>query len=287
MRHVTLRAVSAAVSPLTHMSGTRGNEAIVAREAVIDDTGRAHTIPMLSGNALRHRAVREPGMQWLIRELGLGGRLSIMQLNFLLHGGNLTESTAHENTRRIADMYRLWPLLAVVGGSLRNQIISGNLACWRGTLICRESRAMLERAGFPCEGLALPPAETFVGDYQYTRGDAAASPLVNSDAPGVAASSLMIYSGQCVLPGALFAHGFVLRYREPVELGALLWSLHLWRQAGMSIGGMAGRGHGRLSMRLIAEDLAGADADALMRLYVEYVRGVREEAVAWLSEAWR
>lgn len=279
MRSITIHAISEAVSPITHMSGSVGNEGIVAREPVHTSRG-VMTVPFLSGNALRHRAVREPGAIWLIDRYGLRGKLSLAQLNFLLHGGNLTQSNAHENTRRIADMQRLWPLLRICGGCLPDQILAGSLDCWRGTLVCEENRDSLTRTLGSVPTQRLLSSERFLSGYQYTRGDAAKTGISTeprNDMP----SNLMIYSGQAVTRGAVFHHGFVLRHCTQLELGALLLSLRLWQSTGGTIGGNARLGHGRLQMSLVDYDDDGSAVDA----YVQHVDGVRDEAVAWLDDA--
>ncbi len=276
-RGIEIQCVSEAVSPITHMSGTAGNEAIIAREKVVTPQGVRY-IPFLSGNALRHRAVREPGMLWLIDEYELRGKLTAVQLNFLLHGGNLTESNAHENTRRIAELHRTWPLMRLLGGSLPNQILSGFLDVWRGVLACEENRTYIgEQLDGPLYG-----AEYFVSGYQYTRGDAAKlgehkETLIAPD------NNMMIFAGQSVSRGALFLHGFSARIASEIELGALLWSLRLWQSQGGTIGGQASRGHGRLKLHILGD----FDQPALCGKYVEYARSVKDDAVAWLEGAFK
>lgn len=281
MKSYTIHCLSTALSPITHMSGTVGNEGVVAVERVLTDRGERY-VPMLSGNALRHRCVREPGMLWLIEELGLRGELSLPQLNFLLHGGNLTQSTAHENTSRIARMKETWPLLRVLGGTLPNQILAGAMDVWRGSLVCEENRASLS---IDLPDKRLRSAESFVGEYQYTRGDAAKMGEQTTDGHVEDRdSNLMIFSGQCVLKGAVFHHGFVLKHVTELELGALLWSLRVWQDSGGTIGGQSSRGHGRLSCEMLSID--GVDQGEVCFAYVEYVREHKQSAVEWLQEAW-
>lgn len=280
MKSHVIHCLSEAVSPISHMSGKAGNEAILAREPVLTTRG-IMTVPFLSGNALRHRCVREPGALWLIDRLGLKGRMLLPQLNFLVHGGNCTQSTATENTKRIADGHRLWPLLRLCGGSLPDQILAGSLDVWRGVLVCEENRQVLSRT-LPFE-LPVEPllsAEKFASGYQYTRGDAAKLGMVDEN--GTGETSQMIYSGQAVSRGAVFHHGFVLKHASDLELGCLLLSLRLWQECyGGTIGGSARLGHGRLKT-----DLFGvADSDDLVAAYVEHVEASRAELVAWLMDA--
>lgn len=279
MKSYTIQCLSEAVSPITHMSGTAGNEGIVAREPVHTDRG-VMMIPFLSGNALRHRCVREPMALWLIDRYGLKGKLSLLQLNFLLHGGSLTQSNAHENTRRIAEMHEYWPMLRVCGGSLPDQILAGAMDVWRGTLVCEENRQALAMTMGRVPASRMLSSERFLSGYQYTRGDAKKSGLSRERDDITEESNLMIYSGQAVTRGALFHHGFVLKHVNEIELGCLLLSLRLWQAGGGTIGGNARLGHGRLRLELIDQ----VDDDAIVKAYVDYVDSVREEAIEWLDE---
>ena len=237
-------------------------------------------VPFISGNAIRHRAVREPGVRWLLSEYGLEGKLTLQQQNFLLHGGNLSESTSRENTKLIAEMKEAWPLLRLLGGSISNQILAGSLDVWRPRLVCEENRAYLPPG---CPDDRMLSCESFVGQWQYTRGDAAKEATSTDEpAPGHK-SNLMIFSGQCVIAGAVFDHGFVLKHVSDVELGALLWSLRLWQHQGGTIGGQAARGHGRLKTEL--RDLTAKRQDEVCGLYVNHARTMKDRAIAWLNEA--
>lgn len=284
-RSIRIVCLHTATAPITHMARTEGNEGIVMREPVVTPRGVV-SVPSLSGNAIRHRCVREPGYLWLAEQYGLGGKLTLPQLNFLLHGGNLTEGGGRENTARIADFHRLFPLGRLLGGCLPDQVLAGTLIAGRGTLVCEENREklalLLGEAVLPKR---LRPAEAFVSGYQYTRGDGAktASRFVR---PGLAEerqSNLMIFAGQAVTRGAMFASEFVMDNRE-YSLGALLWSLSLWQRSGGTIGGQAARGHGTLDTSLIVAD--GTDVAASIDEYKDYAMSVKDEAVAWLHSVY-
>jgi hypothetical protein len=293
-RDYTVFCLSEAISPLTHMRGVSGNEALVMREPVTTPRGVVW-VPSLSGNAIRHRFIREPGWRWLIERWGLAGQLTLPQLNYCFHGGNLTEGGGRENTRQIADMQRLFPLQRLLGGALPSQIVSGSLDVWRGRLVCEENRAGLAAdlpADWELPAPVLRPAECFVSGYQYTRGDARKTaldllPSPNSDGErqrgenADGSSNLMIFSGQSVTRGALFTHGFVLKHVSELELGALYLSLRLWQAAGGTIGGQASRGHGRLKTRLFVD----ADLEAAASGYAAHCDATKEEACRWLAEA--
>lgn len=273
--------MSEATSPITHMSGSVGNESIVSREAVKSERGVVY-VPCLSGNALRHRCVRLPGMLWLIDRYGLKGKLTLPVLNLLLHGGNLTMSTAMENTKRIAEMYEVFPLLGLLGGSLPDQILAGSLDVMRGVLVCEENRARLT----PDFGAIVPQsrmlsAQRFVDGYKYTRQDAAKLGMV--DAGEVKDSNLMIFAGQSVIPGSVFMHGFTIKRDRPLLFGALLHSLTLWQAQGGTIGGQSARGHGRLSTTVFGLD--PSEVVNLVAEYEEFAISMKDSVITWIESA--
>jgi len=286
-RTYSVTCLSEAVGPITHAAGSAGNESVLAREVVITPRG-AVAVPKLSGNSIRHRCVREPGWRWLVNRWGLAGKLTLAQLNFCLHGGNLTEGGGREDTRRVADFQRLFPLGRLLGGCLPDQILSGSMLCWHGLLVCDENRAALA-AHLP-EGWELPeaplrPAESFVTGYQCVRGDAAATApelaVPNGDGAAERKGNQMIFAGQAVARGAHFLHGFTLQNVSTLELGALLWSLRLWQSAGGTVGGQGARGHGRLRTLVHAD----ADGEGCIDAYLAHCDAVKGEAAAWLDAA--
>jgi hypothetical protein len=277
-------AVSTVSSPITHTSGSSGNESLVMRAPIVTPRGIAYA-PTLSGNAIRHRVIREPGARWLIDQYSLVGKMTLQQLNFAFHGGNLTDGGGREDTRLIADMQAIFPLFRLLGGSLPNQILSGSMLVWPGVLVCEENRQALASMlptnwSFP--DVPLRPAESFVERVQYTRGDASKShvSLISEDLVETK-SNLMIFSGQAVIRGACFIHGFTLQHVSRLELGALLLSLSLWQQAGGTIGGAGARGHGKLTTRLhIDADIVGCVDE-----YVQHVVASKDKAIAWMDLA--
>lgn len=273
---------SECLSPMTHMKGVEGNEALIAREPVDTPAGK-RWVPCLSANALRHRLVREPAGLWLIDAIGLKSRLTLMQLNFILHGGNLTDSNGREDTGRIVEMQELFPLLRLMGGALPDQILRGSLQMWRGTLFCEENRRHLRLpAGYDLPSDPLKPAEHYVEGYQYTRGDAAKRPEwydPDSRDPD-AKSNLMIFSGQQVIRGSVFLHGFDIPHGSILEYGCLMHAIGLWQSQGGSVGGMASKGHGQLATHV----LGGDDPSMAIAAYVSHVEANAEKCRDWLKK---
>lgn len=288
IKTVRVHCLSRVVSPLTHNSGTNGNETIVNQEPVFHD-GKIKKIPVISGNALRNRCVREPGAMYLLKEIGLYGNATINQLNFLLNGGSLVKSNASDNMKIIGKMQELLPLSRLLGGCLPSQILHGSLICKRGILVCEENSQQLQ-SQIPEElqttTQQLEAAQEFIGSYQYTRGDAKRhkdfSRAVN-DPEIEGEKSLMIYSGQTIIPGALFYHGFILQNVCQLELGALLQAVELWQDAGSTIGGAARVGHGQLDMSLMIEGDTGWDVTESIAAYKKHVTDTAVEAYEFLN----
>lgn len=291
---VKIHCISEAMSPITHMMGTAGNEAIINREQILHEN-IVKKIPVLSGNALRHKLVREPGVLYLVKQLDLYGELSIDQANYLFNGGSLTESSSNENMKTIAKMQTLFPLLRLLGGSLRNQVIGGSLFVQRGLLICEENIKTIGKhlpSDYHIPDNKLYSAEHFVSNYQYTRGDADkrkdAAEIIK-DHKAKEKSNLMIYNGQSIIPGSLFYHGFTLYNVSPLEIGALLHALQIWQNTDGVIGGSARIGHGKLKTSFFTEDwitFFGETIDhaMLVQNYITHVEQNKKECVEWLND---
>lgn len=295
VKHCKIHAISEALTPLTHMMGTSGNETIINREAVFFRGGIRH-VPAISGNAIRHRMIREPGALYLVKALGLYGKLTIDQANYLFNGGSLTESSTAENLGRIAEMQSLFPLLRLLGGSLRNQVVGGSLLVQRGQLVCEENRDTIQKQlpeGYHLPEATLRASDEFVSGLQYTRGDAgkrADAGDILAEIPEAGGSNLMIYSGQSIIPGALFYHGFILQNVSPLEVGAILHALGQWVEAGGTIGGSARIGHGRLKTSIFFEGGENFFGDELnpaevVADYIRHVEANKAECARWLSDA--
>lgn len=302
IKTVNIHCFSRTLSPITHNAKTSGNETIINREAVyFNDTIKQ--VPVLSGNAIRHKMIREPGAMYLIKNVGLYGKANIDQLNFLFNGGSLTQSSTTDNMKKIAKMQELIPLVRLLGGSLSNQIIGGSLIVKRGVMICEENRAVIQSqipSNFLLPEEQLQSCEEFISGYQYTRGDARKHKEFNSMEGAVKGfyqqedvvegkSNLMIYNGQTVVAGAYFYHGFVLQNVSRLEVGALLHALNIWDNDGATIGGSSRIGHGQLQMNLYVEPIedwysSEADIGGMVTEYIEHVETTKDEVFNWLYE---
>ena len=245
--------LSRALSPITHNAGVSGNESIINRERVYHD-GEVKDVPVLSGNALRHKMIREPGAMYLVDLYDMRGKLTIDQANYLFTGGSLTESSTTENIPMIAELQEISPLFRLLGGSLKNQVVGGSLFVSRGLIVCLENQETIRTliGDYPLPEEPLLPAQHFISKYQYTRGDAGkmkdAAEIV-SNLPEQIKTNLMIYSGESIIQGTLFYHDAILYNVSPLEVGAALHAIQLWEKSGGTIGGSARIGHGRLETK--------------------------------------
>jgi len=289
-----MHCLSEAQSPITHMMGTSGNEAVINRESVLYD-GLVRQVPVLSGNAIRHKMIREPGALHLVKACGLEGKLTLDQANYLFNGGNLTESSPTENLAKIAEMQELLPLIRLLGGSLRNQVIGGSLIVGRGILVCEENREAIEKMlpeGFELPSGRLRSCEDFIGQYQYTRGDASKRKDANAilkEKDNDAKSNLMLYSGQSIIPGAMFYYQFIMQNVSELEIGAMLNSLYEWDMAGATIGGSARIGHGKLQTYYMIEaeneTAVSLEPKELADAYKKHCESNKEKIAEWLFNA--
>jgi hypothetical protein len=276
------------LSPLTHMMGVSGNEALINREAVMIN-GKVNHLPVLSGNALRHKLIREPGAYYLIGAYNLAGKLNINQLNYLFNGGSLVESSVSTNIKKIADMQSNIPLYRLLGGCLTNQIVGGSLCFGRGILVCRENVDRINKTmpeGFEIDNNIFP-AEKFIDQYQYTRCDASKMKDIDFFAAidelnagdQKEKSNLMIFNGQTIITGSLFYSEIVLQNVSDLELGAALHCLNRWNGF---LGGQGSRGHGRCKGYIFG--LEDVNVLELIVNYTQFVASKRKEVTEWLFE---
>jgi hypothetical protein len=277
------------------MMGVSGNESLINREPVLYNRAIRY-VPVLSGNAIRHKMIRHPGAYHLIKTCGLVGKLTLDQANYLFNGGSLTESSTSDNLAKIAEMQELLPLIRLLGGSLRNQVISGSLIAKRGMLVCEENRSLIERELPEYLLKELPEqrlrsCEDYISRFQYTRMDAVKlgviAPVENDDREK---SNQMIYAGQNIIVGAVFYYGFILQNVSRLEVGATLNALYEWNKTDSTIGGMSRIGHGTLETSLTmekGEDFFGDELNhaSLIIEYQKHCEENRDKIVDWLNNA--
>lgn len=235
-------------------------------------------VAILSGNAIRNRMVRDAGAKYLVESLGVGGELTRDTLGLLFHGGMRREKAMPVNTAKIADMQRLFPLFDLLGCCLPEDIVSGKLKCMIGMLACSENSDRIN-AITPDDWSfeSLPQASVFCGRYQYVRGKLTQDQLKTVEDDDTK-NQMMPFAGTCVIPGALFVHGFSVVGCTQLQYGCLMHSLGQWDG---TIGGQSSKGHGMLETKV--QSHPAFDLGDSVSLYEKHVADNAAECVEWLK----
>lgn len=268
-RHYRHWGLIESLSPMTHNKGTEGNEGII-NTIPIPYNGYHIDVPILSGNALRHKIFREPGMMYMVDICGLEGQLSREQLNLLFSGGALTKSTANYDMNIHRQLRKKIPLLSVLGGALPGQIEHGCLKVWMSYLVCKETIGLIKKMikdDELFEGLDEVPSFSEMKTHtQYTRPEPTKNPklvaLLDSKEQehllettqktkkiDKVETQQMIYGGEAISPGSLWLFGFDLCGATEIEYGATLASIALFQQ-NPYLGGQSRIGHGFVNLKL-------------------------------------
>jgi hypothetical protein len=286
MRDYQIILMHKAVAPITHMERTEGNEAIL-RTFPLRWQRQNYEVPYLSGNAMRHVMIREPGWRWLINQYGLAGKLSRKMTDAMLSGGSVSESTRDDNLGRTHRGYEALPLFRMLGGALPDEIIGGRTEAGQALLVCREAlptlRGLLPDGWITNDDEAAGAAE-FIKPYQYYRHDATKD---HPDRDRAEKDSSMPFGGNCVVPGSVFAQRIVCRDCDEQHIGAVVHAIEQWN--GIA-GGQKARGHGILSSSYQLMTIGGEaiESGPLIESYEQYAIDHRQQAIDWLfDEAFR
>lgn len=312
----TIYCLSRAMSPLSQMEGVVGNKAVLRRMEVMTRLGK-RAIPVITGNSIRHQ-LREAGGRWLIEVMGASGQLTQPEVYYMISGGSgFVGRGGRESPAGTRAMRELSPHMSVLGGTTPQDIIGGRLRADFGWLVCEEFSALLPHYlpdGCDVGGMAFRPAEAFIGEQQYTRHAAtdAIGDLYDADADAQVRaqrhagydgkdrpedsrdmwiagedrdkSPQMIYSGECINPGAVLAHRLRVGHDERLELGAILWALRLWQADGGIVGGMAAKGHGLLQTNILIDPAPVGDPVAD---YITHAEKNADRLGEWIRQQFR
>lgn len=275
-----LVATSKALSILTHQKGVEGNESLINDEEVLTPWGKRKAA-ILSGNSIRNRMIRDSAAKYLVERLEMKGDLTRDILGLLFHGGMRREKSMPVNTAKIADMQRLFPLLDLLGCCLPEDIVAGKLNCWIGILACAENAERIA-AVTPDDWTfdSLPTASTFCGRYQYVRGKLTADQLKTVEDDGTD-NKMMPTAGTCVIPGAIFVHGFSSYSATQLHYGCLMHSISQWDG---TIGGQSAKGHGQLQTKI--QPHPQWDFVESIELYEKHVQDNADECREWLKQCY-
>lgn len=269
------------LSALSHGAGNSGNIQKLNKEKILLPSGRTARVPFITGNALKHRVIRQPGMDFMLRSLGLDhGKLSRSCLQVLYSGGFLSAKGSTVDLACYLDLCELIPLLGLLGGSLGNVIQESRIRVGNGVLYCRENYEAgrlptpLDEEGKPRpwrEDEAPPPAAAQRDVVGYTRGDASKQrrhlQMMTPDQRALTvgevsrqneakrfgeredkgASTQMRYEVETVVAGAEFSWEVRVEDASPIELGAFYAALAEFTRAPF-VGGKSAVGHGLVAV---------------------------------------
>ena len=128
-------------SPLMHGGETGSNVTPFRREKRIAADGRVKLLPFLSGNSLKHRVIRQPGVDFMIQVLGLpDGWLGDNKeaLHLLYSGGAMSKRGANIDLEAWRDLCELVPILGLCGGALGNHMEESYLRVGDAIPICAD-----------------------------------------------------------------------------------------------------------------------------------------------------
>lgn len=275
---MTVRILMKAVSPITQGEGTKGNEQIIRREAVVTPLGVRH-VPTITGNSLRHRIFRDTLANDLVDRWGLAGELTKEQVRFLYNGGALGKDHGC-SLERIAECEQVLPMVSLLGVSLPDTIVPGRLKCGMAWLVCRETVPQI-KSDVPADWWPardnLTPCEQFVGRGTYYRHDKArlrGELLSEKERNEEFQYTGMPHAGEHVIGGSEWYLRLDIERPNPLVVGAFAYGLTLWQQSGATVGGQSSRGHGRMAPSI---DWGRIDAESAIAEYLSHVDDVAQE----------
>ena len=146
MRHVKrYEFLLEAVSPIAHHCETFGNSAIAMRRRVRQPDGSFVSVPILTGDSMRHQ-LREASSYALLDAVGLldiEPSLTESALRLLFAGGMITGKSDASAVKfsEYRELVDLIPPLALLGGCAQNRAIPGRLQVDDAVLLCEETRS--------------------------------------------------------------------------------------------------------------------------------------------------
>lgn len=239
---VTLR------SPLHHGAGTSGNTSLLRRMRKIHpETGRAYSVPFVSGNSIRS-LIRRNATHYALDVMGYAaGPIPKNVINLLFSGGNLTSGGGAVDLRRARRIEGLFPVLSLMGYSAGNHMTSSKLAVDHLELVCAENAWALPPRVLETPHAAMRLAH-FLDEHFGTRKETAGNPRIQKLLPSIERKLLegevadrhlvkakskktkaqkshdtmqMIHDMQVVMPGARFVGRLLFRDVTRLELEAL------------------------------------------------------------------
>jgi len=137
-RSLRCNMVFTMLSALHHGQGVDGNVALF-RTGRFLVRGEVQDLPYISGNALKHVLVRDPGVRHMLRVLELkDGSLSKGAIHLLFSGGSLSVKGSAVSLSQYREICELVPILAICGGAVGNYMIESRISVGDARPVCDE-----------------------------------------------------------------------------------------------------------------------------------------------------
>jgi hypothetical protein len=241
------------------MAETLGNTQILATAKMIGKDGRPVSVPVISGNSIRHH-LRAALVDQMLRATGLdGATLSQNALRFLYAGGQLTKDDGKKvKISAYRELCEVVPALGLFGGAIGGRLESGRLSAFDAKLVCTEAahiipswisetlraqnheivscRAQVEEVQRVGMASMLPSTRR----PQLTSADQA---QVDADREAGNHEWPMPYSYQTVVAGSLWSWKVEAECWTPVEVDAVHIAVAGWLARGV-VGGKVASGAG-------------------------------------------
>ena len=260
-----------ALSSITHRGDATGAvTALFRREKVILPDRTVVWVPIISGNSFRG-VLRRIGERLLRNQLGYSD-LPLPAAHTLLGAGTLAKSQAEPlSGRRLAELRRMNPLLAVFGGCAGGRIINGCLQVGKVSPIIDDMRHLLPTGIGGDVGL---DKRSIVALESYSHLGVA-----DPDSAGV--DGQMRFSYETLAAGTPL-HGWVqIEYPTAVEHSFLCEVLRTFIIDG-HLGGRRAVGHGMVQVA-ISPALPDRHAASPWREYLSEHHDAATEALTWLT----
>lgn len=246
-----------ALSSITHGERTLGTMTLLRRETIIGPTGEPVEIPLVSGNAFRS-ALRRTAEELFRDAVGYEGRLGYAAAATLRGGGRLAKTSGEPLTgRALHETRRLIPVLRVFGGAAAGSPIGGCLQVGKVLPHLAETAHLTDPT-------ASTPAIRATQTETYTRTDQAAAAnideLCTEDTEKQDRTPPMLFRIETFPAGTRFSSWIRLERATDLEVAFTRDVLARYGDHAI-LGGRAAIGHGRVSLDLTDELVAGAKPD--------------------------
>lgn len=326
MPEIRGRVISIAVAQTAlHHGDKRDGNTVSFRKHPVQVDGRQELVPFISGNSMKHQN-REAGTMFALSAMGLADPdndegISEAELHLLLSGGTLEGAQGNQKLAEARQAEAIIPSLGLHGYAAGNVMQESQVRVDHLEMVCdatahKYADIIEEHAPELADALQTPAAqyleEHWGTNHEPTRRRKFRDLLHPDVRDGVESrptsgadkkkSTQMIYSHECVIPGAVFVGGYTFTAGiRQVELQAFR-SAFSYASEGegpsggilMRVGAKSGQGFGLVEMRLFGQLAEGieqpefVDTDALvpdqvegydddMRGYIDYLRARRDD----------